>query len=661
MHESSSPLSTLKSIVVTILVVITPLFFLPLTQEFFIINKLYFLSFGAVILLGISGLELLISKKIVWHKKPFDTGVFLLLITTGLSILISSPNKVQALVNSNYGLVMLVSFAILYYYLSRSHRPYSYFLGLSASIISVLSILFFFQPFKSINLPVYFQFLKNPFFTPVGSYLDLVIFLGFVVILEIGTLLSNKKNSLSVITLTLTTLGFLLTLYAIFQPSSSVALVLPPVKQSWFAAVEILKSPVQALFGVGVDNFASLFTRAKDISYNQSPALWQINTFAVSRSTFLHVFSEAGLFGLVSLLLLIIGVVTKVKPSTKNALFLPSLFLLLVMFMLPPSFFVFFLFFILLSLIMSSHDEPATPATVMNLAEMVPIYLGLATMLLLFILGAFFLLGRGYLAEFTFKKSLDAIPKNDAQNLYENQRQAVILNPFIERFHANFAQTNLLIANNVANRISQTQVKNPKAPISEQDRQIISQAVQAAINEAKSTVALNSQKSTNWEVLASIYRNVLNVAQGADVWTISSYQRAIILDPQNPLYRLNLGGVYYSLNSFDEALKMFEQTTALKSDWPNAYYNLAWSAFQKTDYPRAVREMQTVLSLLNPKRDEADYLRAQKDLTEFKKKLPVEETSTAPASAPQQLSLPTPQPTLEPRLKLPKEASPEAK
>ena len=95
-----------------------------------------------------------------------------------------------------------------------------------------------------------------------------------------------------------------------------------------------------------------------------------------------------------------------------------------------------------------------------------------------------------------------------------------------------------MIANNLAQ-------KDPKK-ITEQDRQTITQAIQASISEGKAVISLNPQRADGWQNLASIYLNIINAAQGADVWTISAYQRAILADPQNPTYRVGLGGVYYS-------------------------------------------------------------------------------------------------------------------
>ncbi len=216
------------------------------------------------------------------------------------------------------------------------------------------------------------------------------------------------------------------------------------------------------------------------------------------------------------------------------------------------------------------------------------------------------------------------------------------------------------MANNIAAKASKPQEKDKKpSQLSEQDRQNISQAIQAAIAEGKAAISLNPQKAQNWENLAQIYRNIINTAQGADVWTISSYQRAIVADPQNPVYRLNLGGVYYSLGNFEEASKIFEQAVILKPDWPNAYYNLAWANFQKQKYQEAVSAMENVIRLLDPKKDKNDYEKAKKELEEFKKKLPQEEKqATEEGKTQPKLTLPSPIPTTTPQIQLPKEASP---
>jgi tetratricopeptide (TPR) repeat protein len=313
------------------------------------------------------------------------------------------------------------------------------------------------------------------------------------------------------------------------------------------------------------------------------------------------------------------------------------------------------------------NQEKAKQATLyqLNLAPFPPLVYGLALLWLAITGISSYLLGKAYLAEYYFKKSLDGVIQNNGKTVYDNNRLAIINNPYIERFRLQFSQVNLTIANNILQNSLEKQNKqkdNQSNQLSENDRQNLYQAIQAAINEGKAAVALNPQKAQNWENLAVIYRNLINISQQADLWAISSYQRAIVLDPQNPVYRLNLGGIYYSLNNFDEAIKLFEQTIALKPDWANAHYNLAWADYQKGNYQRAVSGMENVIALLNPKKDKADYEKAKKELEEFKKKLPSEKEQTAsPEAKPAQLNLPSPIPSITPPIALPKEASPEAR
>ena len=661
------------------LVFLFPFFFLNFTQEYFVTNKLYLLGFGVLLLVLISTVQIIVSKKISWEKRPFDKLILLFLTSVAVSTLLSSPNKIQALLNPNFGLVMLISLAVLYFYISRIQseirvghaRP----LQLMSIILSLVTIIFYFQPFKNVALPQNLAFLKNPGFTPVGAQLDLAILLGFFTIIAIVNLLKKGEETspqqsiiyhLGSIILSLTALLF--TVYSIMKPVQTpnlgVSTILPPFRLSWFAALEILKNPQTAIIGIGPDNFSAIFTRVKDFAYNQSP-LWQINSFNVSRSAILQIFTETGIFGLLAFGLLVVYAIKQILRvgHARPLHFILFIYLIVCFFVFSPSLIVWFLFFVILGLI---NQTPTTDdhtcflrktPTDFDLTDLLPIYLGVIIISLGLIGVSGYFLGRAYASEYFFKKSIDGIALNNAKLVYDNQRQAIILNPYVERFRSNFAQTNLLIANGIVK-------KDQTKKISEQDRQTITQAVQASITEAKAVVSLNPQKADNWHGLAQIYLNIINAAQGADVWTISAYQRAILADPQNPVYRVSLGGVYYSQNKYDDALRFFEQAISLKPDWPNASYNYAWANFQKKNYPQAVNALQATIKLIDPKLNKADYDKVMKELEEFKKMLPEEDGSVNKTNKQTEsdLILPTPPAAqINPKLELPKDASPEAK
>jgi len=623
-----------KYFILNTILVLFLLFFLPFTQEFFVTNKFYLLVFFVLLLLLSSIFCLLSSKKLSWLSRPLDLPVVLFITSIALSLIVSSPNKVQALLNPSFGLVMFLSLGILYFYLSRNNEAIKQFNNIaifSSLFLSIITIAFFFQPFKNVSLPIFLQFLKNPSFTPLGNQLDLAVFLGFFLIYNIVVILVRPKAASRIVVnndsgqagmtksiinysfLTFNLLALFLTLYSLLKPSTGLinqapTLILPPFRLSWYATVETLKRPLTALFGIGIDNFSSIFTRVKDLAYNQS-SLWQINAFNVSRSAILHIFTETGILGIAAFgLLIFIALKSAIKQRPFIFLFF-YLFICLLIF--PTSLIVWFLFFVLLAQISQQYNNMTIKQS-FDLSDLPPLYLGIVVIIFGVIGISSYFLARSYASEYYFKKSLDGIVKNNLKEVYDNQRQAVVLNPYIERFRLNFSQTNLLIANNLA-------AKKPET-ITDQDRQTIAQAIQAGIAEAKAAVSLNPQKADNWENLAVIYRNIINFAQGSDVWTISAYQRAIIMDPQNPLYRVNLGGVYYSLGKYDEAVKFFEQAIGLKSDWSNAYYNLAWAYFQNKEYDKAATAMQNVVNLVDKKITPKDWEKVNKELEDFKNK-----------------------------------------
>lgn len=655
----SHSLSKTSRFLLSTLVILFPLFFLPVTQEFYNTNKFYLLGFGSLAAGIVTVFHFLSSKKLSWKKTLFDGALPLLLIAYGISVLLMSPNKYQALVNPVGGLGIIVFFSFLFFLFSQEDEGMNFdrvvgLMTVPAVLISLMAVTFFFNPFATINLPSYLQFLKSATFTPLGGQLELAVFLGFFVVVGLTKLFKHSREHASRLRLEfllfiLTFIAFLLTAYTVVKPvaqSANILQSLPPASVSWFAAVETLKKPMTALFGVGPDNFGTIFTAVKPPEYNAS-LFWNIN-FNQSASAILQLWTETGLLGLIAfgfIIMILLREWSKMKPYEQASI----AYVLAVLLVLPVSPTSLFLFFMLLVAVNNQfvHQRKSE----FSVSHLVPVYLGVGIVSFILLGGTGYYLGKAYTAELYFKQSLDALVTNDARTVYENQRNAVLMNPYIERFRINFAQLNLLIANNLAS-------KKPEET-TDQDKQNIAQGIQTAIAEAKAAISLNPQRATNWENLAAIYRNIINAAQGADVWTISSYQRAIVADPQNPSHRLNLGGVYYSLGNFDEAQRFFEQTVSLKADWANAHYNLAWTLFQKKNYPGAVAEMQNVLTLVNAA--SGDYKVVQKDLEEFKKYLPKQEANQGEVK-PENLALPVkPKPEISPKIKLPGEASPEAR
>jgi tetratricopeptide (TPR) repeat protein len=206
----------------------------------------------------------------------------------------------------------------------------------------------------------------------------------------------------------------------------------------------------------------------------------------------------------------------------------------------------------------------------------------------------------------------------------------------------------LIIANSLAK----------KKDLTNQDRVNIAQAIQSAIREAKTAVILNPYKSSNWEGLASVYKSLLGVADGAEKWSISSYRKSISLDPRNPILRLSLGEVFFGLKDYKQAASQFERAVEIRPSMPNLHYNLAWAYYKDGRIQESVLAMQSALSLIND-RESDDYMKASADLEEFKSKLPnKQEKPNKDTLNPEELKLPSDIKELDQKIELPEDAAP---
>jgi len=191
-----------------------------------------------------------------------------------------------------------------------------------------------------------------------------------------------------------------------------------------------------------------------------------------------------------------------------------------------------------------------------------------------------------------------------------------------------------------------------KKDLTDADKKTVTQLVQQAINEGKSTVVLNPSRAGNWEILAQIYRSVMPFATGADQFTIQTYTQAVILDPVNPNLRISLGGVYYALGKYDLAIESFKLAVLAKPNLANAHYNLAVAYKAKKDYDNAIIEINNVLGIVA--KGSSDYNLAKAELDNLQKNKPAASSDTLTAPKPIGTS------NIKPPITLPQEATPPA-
>lgn len=626
------------------------LFVLPLLPASFILLRELFLTFSLALLLILFSLKLILRGALTFSSGKFDFAVLFIALAYLASSIFATPNKMEAFWLPGTAVFVIAS-AIFYFLInqlnSQDKQKVVYSLFASAVAFSLLVI------FSTLGLPA------KIFFNTLGGAIPAIIFLAATAPLSIGLLFEEKGlakrlflSTASIIVI----LGLLVSIKDLW-PAKDNNLALLDFNTSWQVAVETLKT--SPLLGVGPGNYLTAFRRFRPLSFNSS-AFWN-GSFSSSRNFYLTAVTEAGFAGAISLFLLLFAVYRfqikgflvkkelKFGLTTAKAISL-VLFLGLAAFF-PVTSFSIILLFILLALNSKSEDKIFNVNFLAQRAgdssafsSRIPSFIVALPIIALVIAFGIFETRCG-LAEYHFKKAIDAVGKNDAQTTIKEMVSAINLNPKVDRYHSSYAQINLVIAQNLA----------AKKDLTDADKNAISQLIQIAIAEGKATVTVNLTRSDNWSLLADIYRSVMAFAQGADTFAIQTLLQAVALDPVNPSLRISLGGVYFALGRYDEAIDTFKLAVLTKPDLANAHYNLAAALKQKKEISKAIDEMNIVISLV--KKDSNDYKLAQTELTSLQKELPAVkptgeagESLTPPAEAPAQV--------IKPPLELPEEATP---
>lgn len=599
----------LKSYIVGFTIFLVPIFFLPITHEFYDINKFSLILLSVIALLTLSTIEFIQTRKVSLSENTIrlllPIGIFILAVL--LSTFLRSTNTIQSFFDLSNGPLLLTTLALFFWFVAEDENKHIVVLLLrfGGVCLSAITIALTIHPFNSVTLPRVFQFLKTDQFTPIGTQTDLLTYLGFVSLYQLIYLAKERKASGR--TSIFATVGLILSLLALLLSllntiSISQANKVPttaPITLSMRVASMTLRNPISFLFGDGTGSFGTSLTQVKDSTYNSTP-YWSQSSFNNASSAILKIVVEFGTIGAFALLLVFLfGLVFK-KDGSSPVLLLYSA---ITFFIAPVSLILFFILFLSLALSTShrSHAHKKVVHSLTGASSTGTIVLSVAILGAIW-LGFWYLIIPMYRAEAAMRNAVEAIASNDLQRLYDQQRQAVILNPYIERYRLNFSQTNIFIAKQFASK--------PKP-----NQTAITQSVQQAINEAQAAISLNPNRAAHWENLGIVYKNVLGV-KGAEQWAIAAFQRAIVLDPQNVSYRLELGGIFYSLKQYENAAETFRQTILLKPNLPNPYYNLAYAYYHGQDRKKAVETMDSLLILLK-KQASSDYQKVLKERRDF--------------------------------------------
>lgn len=660
----------IRDYILYITIGLVPLVFVPFLPSPLISTKVIVLVVGVSLAL-IATAAVIIKKGSLQIKiTVFNLAVILFTLASLLGSYFRTPNKFDAFFLPGTATVIIAS-AIIFFLLSSSEdkRKSIYIqttLIISAVVVAIVTLLSFLGLLSFIpGLP---GSINEAYFSLVNGILPSMVFMLVILPLAITRAVRSKDNlkrGLFAVASIFMTISLVIGLF--FYVSKATAenvpagLKLPTYGSSWGILVDTLK--VSPLFGTGHGNYITVFNRFRPAAYNTTD-VWNLR-FNSAHSFFVTYITETGIIGLaaVGLLLYIFirlfknHIVTRSKSANKELIevnlpgveILVSLtFLIVSMLLVPASLTLIMLLFVLLAIADKGKDTVIPLKTVQYDAGAASRAPAIVVAIVFVTLSGFSLykVSRVTAAEFYYQKALSSAAKNDVQPTFSNLAKAIRTYPGTDRYYITLSRLSLAAARSIAQ----------KEEITDQDRQILANTIRDAINSAKQAVALNRTRAVNWEILANTYRAIIPVATGADQFAIQTYSQAIALDPLNTDFRVALGAVYYQLGDFDSSVEVLKLATLTKPDHANARFNLAAAYREQGEIEKAINEVTIVLSLVQPDSQDFEFAKAELERLQQMAGSGLE-PSTGPAAG-QELTQPTQEKELDPKLELPEGAEP---
>lgn len=305
--------------------------------------------------------------------------------------------------------------------------------------------------------------------------------------------------------------------------------------------------------------------------------------FDRASSFYLTLLPTVGYVGFISfaIFLLALGCRALFHPSTKSAMFVPWLTLLIAAGFYPFNLTLVFLLFLFSGLLASQMaKQPAEKMRHPMFAKLI-LSVVLTVGSIGFLVGIFFA-GQRYVAEMTFAKAVrsdrEEMPLSEVVKSLDT---AATLNRFDDRFYRVLSEALLLHAK--------------EKITADDDPQFVQSLVSASVNMAVRATELSSRQTSNWLALGFVYRELIGAVPDASKFAIDAHKKATELEPLNPSVWNELGITFAATKDQDEsAQKMFEKAIELKSNFAPAHYQLAKLFDRQGKLDEAIGKMESV-------------------------------------------------------------------
>lgn len=332
------------------------------------------------------------------------------------------------------------------------------------------------------------------------------------------------------------------------------------------ASFNIAKDAVHSGFkplvlGTGQGTWQYNFSQFRTQEFNQN-SLWQIR-FSQANNQLSETWATTGYLGLLSLLsLIILGLILGIK----SRLLLPVLLAILaVSWFSPLSISLWLLFFLLLLAIVPKSNKGQLKLKLAKTGSK-----GLATSFILII---------GVVLAVLFFGSLAKVYLADYYYLKGDIQQAIKYNPRQAIYYLALAQESMRDAIEIS---AQEEV----------DQTALGAKVAIAINSSQRAIELSPNNVALWQARSEIFKQSRRFTADANQWVISTLNRAIELEPTNPVFYQDLGVAYEIQENNDLALSNYNQAVELKPNLTTAQYELGRFLYNQDDIDGAIEHLE---------------------------------------------------------------------
>ncbi len=352
------------------------------------------------------------------------------------------------------------------------------------------------------------------------------------------------------------------------------------------------------LLGSGLGTFTDDFNRFKPAEFNQS-SFWNFE-FDRAPSQILEMVSTTGVLGVLSCLaLMIVALLISLAGwrKSKQILIILPLFLgfvssLVAQFVYYGSLTIYFPFWAFLALIVVSlRGNEILPKKKISFSfkklPEVGLIMNVVMIILFFGLVALIYLGfLFYKANVSYKEFVVNQPAELKEAVSQIER-VVRLDPYRWQYHQRLSQFYLIAA--------QAEADKPKE---QAEISLIQGYVSGAIQQAKLSTEISPNLFGPWLNLGNIYSNSRLLVNGALPFAIDAYNKALELNPYNPiLYReLCRSSLFIEENDFEDTIYYCQKAIELKPNYLDAQMQLALVFEKKGDLEAATRELESILA-----------------------------------------------------------------